>query len=199
MNRRHDTIPINGKALMAAYGGWMEELESQGFVPYFLSFMFSHIRGSALTVERVMREEVERVYGLSLTHLIRRPHSAAQRDLLPRWIGCPDYPVGKGASGSFRDVSVNAGRHVHVLAMIFRASRLMVPFHLHIREQSELYERAPLYRLHAEPVRDRLAYVGEYGLKQIGRGRATSDDLIILPRSSSEMARQRSWAAIDAS
>lgn len=198
MNRRHENMQIDGRALMAAYGGWMEELEAQGFLPYLLTFMFSHIRGSALTVERVMREEVERVYGLSLTHFVRRPHSAAQRDLLPRWIGCPDYPVGKGAGGSFRDVSVNAGRHVHVLAMIFRVSRLTVPFHLHIREQSELYERGPLRRLDAEPVRDRLAYVGEYGLKQIGRGRATSDDLIILPRSSSEMARRRAWAARDA-
>ncbi len=172
---------------MEHYESWMERLEKEGFDPFLLTFKFRHIPGSPLSVQKAMREEVERVYGASLTRIFRRPNSAANRPRQPRWIACPDYPVGKGVKSSLRDVTINGGRHVHAIAMVPHESRLQERFDLHLLANNATYVRAPLLDLQAEPVRSRLGYVTGYGMKQLGQGRVDSDQIIILPRTLCEM------------
>lgn len=184
---------LNNQLLVASYASWMEELAIRGFEPFFLSFMFRHIPGSGIRVEKTMREVVEQVYARSLIRIMRNPDSTRNRDWKPVWIVCPDYPVGKScARGSLRDVTVNAGRHLQGTAMIPPNLRLKMRFDHHLVENESTYLVSPLRRIYAEPIRSRLRYVsGDYNFKQILRGRVSADEIVILPRNRSEMTRDR--------
>ncbi len=168
--------------LVSTYGNWMEELQQKGFDPYFLSITFRPMPGSARTVQSEMRHAVERLYAQTLTRILRCPHSQASRDILPIWVGCPDYPVGKSFRSSLQDIMVNDGLHWHAIALIFTENRLKCPFHLHVLEQQHVYQQPPIHRLHVEPVRDRLHYSTEYGMKSVRRARVDPDEILILPQ-----------------
>ncbi len=170
----------------------MQQRADQGYEPFFLSFMFDHIPGSAVQVQKIMEQTVEGVYGRMLTRLFRYPNSAANRHCQPLWIICPDYPVPKAWKHSLRDVAVNSGRHLQGTAMIPPNTRLRDRFHLHVLAHSEVYVQSPLHRLDVQPIRERLAYMsGDYGFKSLLRGRTDWDELIVLPRIQSEMPRRQ--------
>ena len=162
-----------------------------GWEPYLLSFMFNQLRGSPRSIPRQMEKEVERVYGISLTRVVRKPMSENSRDKLPIWIGCPDFPVPKHVKLDLRDVSLNDGRHVHIIALTPSNTRLNTGLDQHFEMCQDLYVRPPypLRRIHAVPITSRPEYVAEYVFKSLRRRRVNFDQVIILPRDRSELPR----------
>ena len=135
------------------------------------------------------QRDVERVYAKVLTRIIRDPTSKGNVNRLPLWIVTPDYPVPKRQKQSLEDVALNDGLHLHALAAIPPVSRLKVGLDQHFQEFQDLYVEAkyPLRWLHAEPIISNPGYAVGYGFKSVQRGRATFDDIIVLPRSLSEL------------
>jgi hypothetical protein len=76
--------------IIEAYGEYFEEYIRHGWSGYFLTFMFNQLRGNRDGLLRQMESEVERVYATLLTRVVRDPTHEKNKDLLPRWIICPD-------------------------------------------------------------------------------------------------------------
>lgn len=181
------------REIVSAYGSLAESLVDEGYDPIFLSFMFASQRPHSVAMraeehESMTEEEaITAVYARSLTRIYRRPHAPENAGRLPVWIACPDYPVPKHAKLSLREVLRNGGRHWHAVVLVPPFCRLRIPFDRLINENPALFTVGPLVRVHAKSIKNHLGYVTGYGLKSLLRGRASFDDLLILPRSEREL------------
>src|SRR5689334_16487298 len=63
------------KIFINAYGDMINQYMDQGWDGYLLTFMFNHLKGSPVSVQKQMYEEVERVYAKVLTRIVRKPRS----------------------------------------------------------------------------------------------------------------------------
>jgi hypothetical protein len=141
-----------------------------------------------------MEREVERVYATFLTRVVRKPRSDCKRDLLPRWLVCPDYPVPKHAKMDLGEVTVNQGRHMHGIGLMPPVSRMKEGLEVHFATNQRLYVRAGgLLRVHAEKIESRPGYVTAYAFKSLRRGRADFADLVILPRPKDQVPVRETW------
>ncbi|MCJ2021092.1 hypothetical protein MKK84_27355 [Methylobacterium sp. E-065] len=179
------------RQIAAAYGDWALRLQEDGWTPSLLTLMFRQLRGTPTAVARQMERETERVYGRFITRVRRNPHALSSIGRLPLWICSPDYPVFKHAKQSLADVTVNDGRHLHVIDFQPPAahSRLPVPIADHFASDQGIYVHSdyPLLRLHAVPITHDLGAVVDYTLKALRRGLLGEDGVFILPRSRSEL------------
>jgi len=85
-----------------------------------------------------MEKEVERVYATFLTRVVRKPQSDCNRDLLPRWFVCPDYPVPKHRKMDLAEVTVNHGRHMHGIGLMPPVSRMKEGLEAHFATNQRL-------------------------------------------------------------
>jgi len=180
--------PISSKLLVQGYADMVIERIELGFMPYLLTFMFHALAGKPASVARQMEHEIERVYAKCLTRVFRNP---ANIDILnlPMWIVCPDYPVPKHEKSGVTEIALNDGRHAHAIGLMPTNSRMRGTLDEHFEERQDLYAgpgRA-IARVHAKPITFSPAYAMEYALKSLSRGRTNSDDMLILPRTYSEM------------
>ena len=141
----------------------------------------------------IMTKDIERIYGRAATRFVRDPRSPRQAHRLPIRLAFPDYPVAKYEKHSLRDVAINDGLHFHSFDLIHPASRLTDDFAEHLKQWQGLYVRDeyPLARIEAEKVETDPAYVIDYLAKWTRRGRFSPSDLLVLPRSISELSAQR--------
>lgn len=176
--------------LTNAYGAWATRFQEDGWQPYLLTLMFRQLRGSPAAVARQMEREAERVYSRFVTRAVRNPRSAFEVGRLPVWICSPDYPVFKHAKHSLSDVTINDGRHLHVVELHPPRSRLKTPVDEHFAANQDLYVRLelPLLRIDARPITHDLRYVVEYTQKAMLRGLVDADGVFLLPRSRLEMS-----------
>jgi hypothetical protein len=180
-------MPANTE-ILDAYLDMMQNRIAAGFSPYLLTFMFKQMGGSERTIAARMTSEVERVYSVLLTRLIKRPHATANNGK-PLLIGALDWPVQKNKRQSIQDATQNEGMHFH-------ANFFVPPITRNIRTLEEIVERhllafvGPaklLTRLHVARVENNTRYVLGYGLKSVERRRIGQGDIIILPKHSSEL------------
>jgi len=172
--------------------GWISfalERVEKGWSPYLVTFMFNQLHGSLQSVARQMDHEVERTYAKHATRIIRnmnRPSSVGRR---PVWICSVDYPVKKHVKTSLRDAIVNGGRHMHSATFLPPASRMPEDLATHFDEQRGLYmpRGCALARIDVEPITHDLENVVDYVLKGLRSARSIDDNVLILPRVSSEM------------
>jgi len=172
-----------------AYVEMVNDRISEGWEPVLLTFKFNQIPGSPETVASAMRKDIEGVYNLLLTRLIRNTRSEVGRTRCPLWITAADYPVPKNQKQLIRDVLPNDGRHQHTVALFHPTRRFREPVADHIFENLNRYlDRFPkLYYLHAEPITRTPEVVTRYVLKSLTRGRVSDEDVWILPRATSEL------------
>jgi hypothetical protein len=175
--------------LVSAYGQWFSENMNRGWNGYLMTFMYTPLRGSRSVVLGQMFGEVERVYASLRTRIVRNSHSKADPNKMPHLIACPDQPVFKHTKQNLADVVINDGLHVHSLFLEPPWTRLRVPVDQHVAEYSALYLGClgRLARIDVEPITHAPAFVTNYALKALKNGRISGDDLLILPRSASEM------------
>ena len=193
-NRIWDSIEYTSELLpsrLKTYGQWIEESVSDGWNAYYVNFMFRHIPGLPTHRFAVMRNEVERVYSTMVTRIVRKPNSLERLDNLPWFIGCEDKIVPKNKKVSLRDVTINDGSHINGVFLFPLKSRLRKhPIDL-IGDNQKYYipEGGPLLRIHFTPLHVTLTKAVDYTFKSIKRGWVKEEDIIILPKSSTEVTR----------
>jgi hypothetical protein len=161
----------------------------ESWQPYFVSFMFNHIPGKQSTKKQIMADEVSRVYQTLLPYIVRKPTSPSWKQYCPIFIGCPDLPVAKNEKELVRNLQVNEGLHFNGCLLLPPAEkcRLQEPLDKHFeKHQAQYYwDRHSLDRLHATYIRD--GSMIDYALKHFKRGNVVYDDVLILPRTPSEL------------
>lgn len=184
---RPNGLRYSPENIVAGYGRWVSELVDAGYEPTLLTFMFNPIHGPPAAVAYAMEREIERVYGWMLTRRCRRPKETPNH-MLPILIACPDWPVPKQHKQALQDAVINGGRHAHGIDLAPKNTRLPCELADFVdKHQDDLAGPDRLLaRLHAVTLRKTPERAVSYVLKSLPRGRATGDDLIVLPRAGSE-------------
>jgi hypothetical protein len=164
--------------------------------------MFHHIQGDFRRRKLIMFDEVERVYSTLICHIIRDARSPSQRTKLPIGIFALDLPVWKkiaklSPQAMLRGTAVNEGLHVNGVMVIPTETRLRIHLKDHLDPQRDPYRRyvrddRPLRRIDVEPIRKNPAEVVDYAFKTIKFKLPDLDNLLLLPRSRSELPTRSS-------
>ncbi|CAN7472823.1 hypothetical protein [Mesorhizobium caraganae] len=179
----------NREKIREGYCQMVDEWVGRGWEPWLLTFTYKQLDGSPAIVISRMKSEIERTFASVTTRVVRRPNSPSQFKNLPIWICSPDYPVYKRDKGSFRDNAVNDGLHFHGVGLMPPVSRMTESLEDHIDNYQTMYSGAhrDLFRVHVQAIEDEVAEVAGYALKGIENPRINPDDVLILPRTRSEM------------
>lgn len=176
------------KCLIGGYQTWLEELDKRDYTIWFGTLQFHHLGLDRIELIRVMEAEMQRIYRLLLTRIVRNPRKADISEL-PKLIGFPDSPVLKRQPATYLDTRPNDGVHYHFLYAVPCSSRLHGK-HLqhHISEHRALYlgQHRRIYKIDLRPfvVGHRLA---DYTFKHLKRNAYSSDDVLILPKATAEI------------
>jgi hypothetical protein len=192
MNIERSTDPY-GTALpeeiVQGYGSMFHQLTDWGWDGYLVTVMFRHISGSVDTKIRQMHEGVSTVYGKLASRVVRKPTSKNWAYLLPQGVFFPDVPAYRQSRKKLSDVSVNDGIHMHGIMFATTTPRFKQPLDQHFQENERLYVKGNIHRIHVEPIIHKEMYVVDYAGKAIKRKRFSNDDVLILPKSLSEVSR----------
>ena len=157
----------------------VRERVNEGYVPYLATFTFYEIGGSEQHVAKIMKNEIERFFHLVTQRLIVRnatsPSHAWKSGL---FIAAPDWPVRKLYRQTTRLIKPNDGEHFHALWLTppVWLQRTNMPLDDYLSEN----------QAHIKPIVEDPEYVLGYILKALLRNRITPDDLLILPRATTE-------------
>jgi hypothetical protein len=100
----------------------------------------------------------------------------------------PDLPVYKRQRDkSIEDVSINNGLHYGGVAVTPPHSRFKSTLDIYFEDYQETYTSEKLERIHVTPVTWDPAGVTDYVTKTYKRNRVSDADIIILPKSTSEL------------
>jgi hypothetical protein len=184
--------------IIGGFGTWVQEHINRGWDGYLFTFMFNQLRGTQDSQRAQMHAEITAVYRKLVTRVVRKPNSPKKLDLLPRGVFFPDRPVARKQQHRLRDVSVNDGFHMHGVLVSPSTSRLKVGLHQHFREHPSLYQTPKLYRIDVRPITHSPDHVTEYAGKALRSWQFTVDDVLILPESVGERARQAPLTSAEA-
>lgn len=181
-------------AVVAAYSELLKARIADGYICYYANFMFNQLPGERKTQLDIMKGEIERVFGILLKHVVRKPWSDSWKPLMPRFIGCADLPAPKGKKVDVDVVRVNDGLHFNGLLFVpprrrkkggktvkgagGRKSRLKVSLIRHFECQSSSYLTRRLVRIHL--VRVKNDGITDYALKTYISGKISSDDFLVI-------------------
>jgi len=89
------------------YASWIDQIlkgqyDDQQWTAYIITFMYNHIPGTIEHRFSVMENEIDRMYGTLVRHVLHGSRSPAQRKKLPRLHAFPDDAP---------DVTINNGLH----------------------------------------------------------------------------------------
>jgi hypothetical protein len=178
----------NSQFLIQAYGQWLHDHIDNGWDAYFFTFEFNQLFGPFQERLRLMKEYLHRWYGRLATRTVRNPRSPKAIALLPKAILAPDYPVPKRSKKTLSQVSINDGVHWHGLVLATRlGTRLKEPLDVHFKEHGPTYFTKELHHIDVKPITYTPEYMTGYGMKALKSSRISNDDILIFPRSVSEL------------
>ena len=177
------------KEIVQAYGSMFRQLTEWGWDGYLVTVMFRPIPGSVDTKIRQMHEGVSAVYGKLASRVVRKPTSKNWAYLLPQGVFFPDVPAYRQSRKKLSDVSVNDGVHMHGIMFATTTPRFKQPLDQHFQENERLYVKGSIHRIHVKPLTHKEEFVVEYAGKAIKRKRFSNDDILILPKSLSEVTK----------
>jgi tRNA(Leu) C34 or U34 (ribose-2'-O)-methylase TrmL len=177
--------------IVQAYGGWIQEHLNLGWDGYLVTFMFPNISGSNEVKIQQMHKEITRFYEKLATRAVRKPRSEKWAHLLPKGIFFPDVPGYGSSVYSIPEVSINDGIHFHGIMVATKEARLKEPLHLHLGRKRKLYVTGKIFRIDAEPITSRAAFVTDYGGKAIKRRRFSNDHVLLLPKTVAELPAKK--------
>jgi hypothetical protein len=175
--------------IVEAYGAWFHKCINNTWDAYLMTVMFRHIPGSVDAKIRQMHEEINTVYGKLATRVVRKPASASWAHFLPQGLFFPDVPAYRQSRQGLRDVTVNDGLHMHGIMVVTTGGRLKQPLDQHFQQNERLYVKGNIHRIHVEPITHKEKFVVDYAGKAIKRKRFSNDDILILPKSLSEVSK----------
>jgi hypothetical protein len=190
---QRNSMNSNDVALVETITAWWsreveERVKLDGWNAYLVTFMFNHIPGRPATKLKLMQDSVSRFYSKLLTRIVRNPNSIHQLHVRPRMIAAPDYPVFKYEKIGLQQVTVNDGLHMHGILIVPLKSRLKEDVISHVQRKSRLYVKAPLRTIDLKLIEDHTRGVTDYVLKTIKHRKSRWEDVLILPKSRSEMS-----------
>ena len=86
-------------------------------------------------------------------------------------------------------MNVNDGLHMHGIMFTTTTPRFKQPLDQHFQENERLYVKGNIHRIHVKPITDKEKFVVDYAGKAIKRKRFSNDDILILPKSLSEVSK----------
>ncbi len=176
--------------IIDGYERWRSELVQLGWKPYLLSFLFKELHSSHTEALATINAEITRFYSTILTRIVRRPNQQANRGQMPILIGFPDLPVEKRKNlHSVAYFRPNNGLHAHALYMVPPNSRKVEDLKLHVHKNARIYtgDSSWIASIDVTAITDPNGSVVDYVFKHLKRGNFTSDNVLILPRTTSEM------------
>jgi hypothetical protein len=182
--------------LIEGYRGWIKEQSENGMDVYLATFQFNHISANQKTALDIMRKEIERFYVVLLSDVVRRPRRAAHLVNLPQLIGIPDRPTSKRVSTNcLSDIRPNDGVHFHIFVAIPFIFRLQEDLVRHIRQNKMRYlgNHGKIMKIDVRPVENLDGGLVDYTFKHIKRRSFSLDDMLILPKSQSELEPKSLW------
>jgi hypothetical protein len=183
--------------LIQAHGDWAQQWLNRGWDGYLFSFMFNQLPGSRHAMVRQMQQEILRWYGRLATRTIRKTRSPVWIPFLPKGVFVPDLPVPKRSKQDIRDVSTNDGLHIHGIVVANRWARIPETLDVYFEENPGTYLTSKLRHIDVRRITHRAEYVTEYALKSLKRPTFSEDDILVLPRTLSELPGRhprRPWA-----
>jgi hypothetical protein len=174
--------------LLQAYGQWVHDHMAYGWHGFFLSFMFFQIPGSDVSRMEEMNKHLGWFYGRLAKASVPKASSPKWSPFLPKTIFAPDLPVPKHSKIRLRDVTINNGLHWHGLVMVNPlAPKLPGNLDVHIKDDWKKYLVGSIRTIGVEPITHRPEYVTGYGMKELKRSTFSEDDILIFPRTVSEL------------
>jgi hypothetical protein len=174
-------------ALIQAHGDWLQQWLNEGWDGYLFTFMFNQLPGSRRAIVHQMHQQLERWYGRLATRTVRKPRSPVWAPLLPKGIFIPDLPVPKRSKLRIRDVSINDGLHMDGIVVANRWARIPATLDVYFEENLGTYLTKKLQHIDVRRITHRPEYVTEYALKSLKRQTSSEDDILVLPRTLSEL------------
>jgi hypothetical protein len=138
-----------------------------------------------------MHQQLERWYGRLATRTVRKTRSPIWAPYLPKGIFVPDLPVPKRSKQSLLDVSINDGLHMDGIVVANRWARIPETLDVYFEENLGTYVTSKLRHIDVQRITYRARYVTEYALKSLKRSTFSEDDILVLPRSLSELPGPR--------
>jgi hypothetical protein len=192
--------------IIQAWATWIQgvtEREYRGGIWYAsdVTLMFDHIPGDYRRKWMVMSDEADRVYSTLINHVVHNPRSPRQAAKLPIWIVAPDYPFkkqnGMRARAMLAEVTINDGLHLNGIMLARIDTRLRMPLNMHFDPNGQHYREYvhdghPLRRIHVEPVRKTTKVMTDYTLKSLKWRIPDLDNVLIFPKTLSELPKLRS-------
>ncbi|MBY5572189.1 hypothetical protein HFO55_34390 [Rhizobium leguminosarum] len=188
INNRHEetTLALNREWLAAA-AEMIQTRVDEGFEPSMLTLMFKDMKGSEASRRRLMTNVATDIYSDLLPRLIKRIKSKTLMEL-PFFLGCVDWPVPKKHFKALDGIHHNDGMHFGGLYLVppkaRTASNLM---DIVERSRPVLMRSGLLTAIHVEPVLFSPEKATRYVLKSLERFRIGNEEVLVLPRSRSEM------------
>jgi hypothetical protein len=174
--------------LLQAYGQWVHDHMAYGWHGFFLSFMFSQIHDSDDGRMEEMKKHLGWFYGRLAKASVPKASSPKWSPFLPKIILAPDLPVPKHSKIRLRDVTINNGLHWHGLVMVNPlAPKLPGSLDIHIMDNWRKYLVGSIRTIGVEPITHRPEYVTGYGMKGLKRRSFLEEELLIFPRTVSEL------------
>ena len=182
------------------YALWIEQLIARGLEPWFVTFMFHQLPGSAASRQQHMLAIVNRIYEIRITRVIKHPRAAINRDRRPVWLAAPDLPIFKHLKQTLQVLLVNDGQHVHAIVLEPTDRRFIECFAKFAwAEQQRWRQLFPeLERIDVRAITHNVPRVVGYALKQIEE-KVGSDAVLIRPRTNDELRKRGGWVGRNSS
>jgi hypothetical protein len=173
------------KGLLGSYGNWIHHHLANGWAGYLLSFKFSQLSGSNALRMHQMKKHLGWFYGRLAKASVPKAGSPKWAPLLPKLIAAPDLPIAKHCKHSTREVTINDGIHWHGLVLVNPLTpKVHVPLDL---ANVPKYCVGSIEEIDVGLITHRPRDVTSYGMKGLKRREFDTDDVLIFPRSISEL------------
>ena len=176
------------KQLLEQYETWMlKEILRNDCRAYLVTFMWKPNDYSNDLRMKIMKEDVTSFYSRLLRRAVRKPNSQNGIPKRPLFIAAPDFPFTK-KDKKIRLVYINDGLHMHAVCVIQKNTRFKGKLKSHIRRNIEHYMKYNQFAdIHVRTIAKDGNFTGGYNLKSIRLGRCSLDDILVLPKTTSEM------------
>jgi hypothetical protein len=188
-NSNKPKISYDPTKLVDAWADWIQEQRAEGRRLYLFSFMFEQLPGRPETKLMIMEQELTRIYAAMLTRIVRRPKGKPSLDL-PVWLAFPDRPVPKTVRRDvLSQIVPNDGVHMHAIVAIPKSSRIDKLI-AHVRDYRDLYlgREGRVTHIDVRRLKRTASKATRYVLKSLERQRWDDNQVLVLPRSSTELS-----------
>ena len=169
---------------------WMYEWVFKGWKLYYVNFMFEPLHVPTAELVPNMRRGIHKFYGRFCTEFVHDGRAKSEQERMPKFWLFPDLPVHKNKKNSLREVTINGGLHFNGPMLIPPVSRFQECPIKHLEDNQARYARHGVERIHIEVGGD-VSGLADYAAKTIKNRGANEGDIIVLPRSVTELPQKK--------